>query len=112
MEMVMQEAGVPAGVPHSLQQAAAGPGFVHLRVHSEYSIVDGLVRIDDLIGAASKDKQAALAVTDLSNMFGMVKFYKSARGKGIKPVIGVDVWITNDDNREKPCRLLLLAKNR
>ena len=104
----MQQAGAPATV----RPAAQGPGFVHLRVHSEYSIVDGLVRIDDVVGAAAKDKQAALAVTDLSNLFGMVKFYKAARGKGIKPVIGVDVWITNDDNREKPSRLLLLAKNR
>src|SRR5471032_105151 len=111
MEMVMQEAGVPAGVPHSLQQAPQGPGFVHLRVHSEYSIVDGLVRIDDVVKAAAKDKQVALAVTDLSNLFGMVKFYKEARGKGLKPIVGVDVWITNDDNREKPSRLLLLAKN-
>ncbi|WUR12352.1 DNA polymerase III subunit alpha [[Empedobacter] haloabium] len=92
--------------------APAGPGFVHLRVHSEYSIVDGLVRIDDLVKAAARDRQAALAVTDLSNLFGMVKFYKSARGKGIKPIIGCDVWITNDDNRDKPARLLLLAKNR
>ena len=85
---------------------------MHLRVHSEYSIVDGLVRIDDVVKAAAKDKQVALAVTDLSNLFGMVKFYKEARGKGIKPIVGVDVWITNDDNREKPSRLLLLAKNR
>jgi DNA polymerase-3 subunit alpha len=75
----------------------AGPDFVHLRVHSEYSIVDGLVRIDDLVKQAAKDKQAALAVTDLANMFGMVKFYKAARGKGIKPVVGVDCWITNDE---------------
>ncbi|MGV8865495.1 MAG: DNA polymerase III subunit alpha [Janthinobacterium svalbardensis] len=108
MEMVMQEAGAPAGSP----QAPQGPAFVHLRVHSEYSIVDGLVRIDDVVKAAAKDKQVALAVTDLSNLFGMVKFYKEARGKGIKPIVGVDVWITNDDNREKPSRLLLLAKNR
>ncbi|WP_183741237.1 MULTISPECIES: DNA polymerase III subunit alpha [unclassified Janthinobacterium] len=108
----MQEAGVPAGAPHSLQHAPQGPGFVHLRVHSEYSIVDGLVRIDDVVKAAAKDKQVALAVTDLSNLFGMVKFYKEARGKGLKPIVGVDVWITNDDNREKPSRLLLLAKNR
>ena len=92
--------------------APVGPAFVHLRVHSEYSIVDGLVRIDDVVGAAAKDKQAALAITDLSNLFGMVKFYKAARGKGIKPVVGCDVWISNDDNRDKPSRLLLLAKNR
>ncbi len=89
----------------------AAPAFVHLRVHSEYSIVDGLVRIDDIVGAAARDKQPALAITDLANLFGMVKFYKSARGKGIKPVIGVDAWITNDDNRDRPSRLLLLAKN-
>ncbi|NGZ86520.1 DNA polymerase III subunit alpha [Duganella aceris] len=107
MNMVANEQEVAAGAV-----VPAGPAFVHLRVHSEYSIVDGLVRIDDLIGAAAKDKQAALAVTDLSNMFGMVKFYKSARGKGIKPVVGVDVWITNDDNRDKPSRLMLFAKNR
>jgi len=88
------------------------PIFSHLRVHSEYSIVDGLVRIDDVVAAAAKDKQPALAITDLANLFGMVKFYKAARGKGIKPVIGVDAWITNDDNRDKPSRLLLLAKNR
>jgi len=87
------------------------PTFTHLRVHSEYSIADGLVRIDDLVGAAAKDQQPALAVTDLANMFCMVRFYKAARGKGIKPIIGVDAWISNDDNRDKPHRLLILAKN-
>src|SRR3954447_19276920 len=87
------------------------PQFTHLRLHSEFSIVDGLVRIDDAVKIATKDSQAALAITDLANLFGMVKFYKSARGKGIKPVIGVDAWITNDDNRDRPTRLLLLAKN-
>lgn len=88
------------------------PTFTHLRVHSEYSIVDGLVRIDDLVKAAVKDDQPALAVTDLANAFALVRFYKAARGKGIKPIVGVDAWITNDDNRDKPFRLLILAKNR
>jgi len=87
------------------------PTFTHLRVHSEYSIVDGLVRIDDLVKAAVKDNQPALAVTDLANLFCLVRFYKAARGKGIKPIVGVDAWITNDDNRDKPHRLLILAKN-
>ncbi|MBB5391427.1 MULTISPECIES: DNA polymerase III subunit alpha [unclassified Herbaspirillum] len=87
------------------------PQFVHLRLHSEYSIVDGLVRIDDVVQAAAKDGQAAMAVTDLANLFGMVKFYKAARGKGIKPIAGCDIWITNDADREKPARLLLLVKN-
>jgi DNA polymerase-3 subunit alpha len=88
------------------------PQFIHLRTHSEYSIVDGLVRIDDVVKAAAKDGQAALAITDLANLFGMVKFYKAARGKGVKPIAGCDVWITNDDDRDKPSRLLLLTKNR
>lgn len=87
------------------------PTFTHLRVHSEYSIVDGLVRIDDLVKAAVKDSQPALAVTDLANTFCLVRFYKAARGKGVKPIVGVDAWITNDDNRDKPHRLLILAKN-
>ncbi|HEY8608909.1 MAG TPA: DNA polymerase III subunit alpha [Noviherbaspirillum sp.] len=88
------------------------PQFIHLRVHSEYSIVDGLVRIDDIVKAAAKDKQPAMAVTDLANLFGMVKFYKAARGKGIKPIAGCDAWITNEDDRDKPSRVLLLCKNR
>jgi DNA polymerase-3 subunit alpha len=92
-------------------QVAVEPAFVHLRVHTEYSIADGLVRIDDLIAAAVKDRQPALAVTDLSNLFCMVRFYKAARGKGIKPLIGVDAWISNDDNRDKPFRLQIFAKN-
>jgi len=87
------------------------PPFIHLRLHSEYSIVDGLVRIDDAVSAAAKDHQPALAITDLSNVFGMVKFYKEARSKGIKPIIGCDVWISNDQHRDKPGRLLLLVKN-
>ncbi|MES2534471.1 MAG: DNA polymerase III subunit alpha [Pseudomonadota bacterium] len=87
------------------------PQFIHLRLHSEYSIVDGLVRIDDVVKAAANDTQPALAITDLANLFGMVKFYKAARGKGVKPIIGCDVWITNNDDRDKPSRLLLLVKN-
>ncbi|MFM7524515.1 MAG: DNA polymerase III subunit alpha, partial [Betaproteobacteria bacterium] len=87
------------------------PQFVHLRLHSEFSIVDGLVRIDQAVQAAADDQQPALAVTDLANLFGMVKFYKAARAKGIKPIIGADVWISNEDERDKPSRLLLLVKN-
>ena len=88
------------------------PIFTHLRIHTEYSIVDGLVRIDDLVAAAVKDQQPAVAVTDLANAFALVRFYKAARGKGIKPIVGVDAWITNDDNRDKPFRLLILCKNK
>ncbi len=87
------------------------PQFIHLRLHSEYSIADGLVRIDDAVQAAVDDKQPALAMTDLANLFGMVKFYKEARSKGLKPIAGCDIWVTNDGQRDKPSRLLLLVKN-
>ncbi|MDR5731528.1 DNA polymerase III subunit alpha [Caballeronia sp. LZ025] len=92
--------------------AMSDPRFVHLRVHSEFSIADGIVRLDDVVKAASKDGQGALALTDLANAFGLVRFYKEARGKGIKPIAGCDVWITNPDDRDKPSRLLLLVRDK
>ncbi len=88
------------------------PSFVHLRVHSEYSISDSIVRIDALVDAAARDAQPAVAVTDLANLFGWVKFYKAARAKGVKPICGVDAWLTNEADRERPHRLLLLARDR
>jgi DNA polymerase III subunit alpha len=86
--------------------------FVHLRVHSEYSVTDSIVRLDGLVEAAHKDSQPAVAVTDLGNTFGWIKFYKAARGKGVKPILGVDVQITNPKERDRPFKALLLAKNR
>ncbi|PHV11244.1 DNA polymerase III subunit alpha [Chitinimonas sp. BJB300] len=88
------------------------PAFIHLRLHSEYSITDGIVRIDDAVQRAKQLGIPAVAVTDLMNLFGMVKQYKTCRGSGIKPIAGVDVWIENEDDRDKPFRALLLARNR
>ncbi|HEX7683317.1 MAG TPA: DNA polymerase III subunit alpha, partial [Trinickia sp.] len=88
------------------------PRFVHLRVHSEFSIADGIVRLDDIVKAAAEDGQGALAMTDLANAFGLVRFYKEARGAGVKPIAGCDVWVMNPDDRDKPSRLLLLVKDR
>ncbi len=90
---------------------SAAPNFIHLRLHSEYSIVDGIVRIDDVVAQAVSDGMPALALTDLSNLFGMVKFYQAARDHGIKPIIGCDVWVTNEADRDKPSRLLLLCQS-
>ena len=67
--------------------------FVHLRTHTEFSVTDGTIRIDDVVTAAAADGQGALAITDLSNLFGTVKFYKEARGKGVKPIIGAEVFL-------------------
>ncbi len=87
------------------------PAFVHLRCHSEYSIVDGIVRISDYVKRAVQDEIPALALTDLSNLFGTVKFYKAAREGGIKPIIGCDIWLENEADRDKPTRLLLLCQS-
>ncbi len=90
----------------------AAPRFVHLRLHSEFSIVDGTVRVDDGIAAAVADGMPALAVTDLANAFGLVKFYRAARAQGVKPIVGCDVWLTHDAERDQPYRALLLAQSR
>ncbi len=88
------------------------PRFVHLRLHSEYSVTDGIVRIDDAIQRAAEDGMPALALTDAGNVFGMVKFYRAARAAGVKPIIGADCWIQNETDRDKPSRLLLLCARR
>jgi DNA polymerase-3 subunit alpha len=67
--------------------------FVHLRLHSEFSIVDSTCRIDDVVQAAAEDHQPALAITDLSNLFGAIKFYKAARGKGVQPILGAEIFL-------------------
>ena len=87
------------------------PSFIHLRLHSEYSIADGIVRIGEAVAAAKADAMPALALTDLSNVFGLVKFYKEARGAGVKPIVGCDVFVSNDAVRDQPFRLLLLCQS-
>src|SRR5882672_9732771 len=90
----------------------AAPHFVHLRMHSEYSVTDGIVRLDEAVKRAAADGMPALAITDVANLFGMVKFYGAARAAGVKPVLGADCWLQNDADREKPFRLLLLCASR
>ena len=70
--------------------------FVHLRLHTEFSVVDGTNRIDEVAKTAAKDGQPALAITDLNNLFGAIKFYKEARGKGVKPVLGAEVFLEGE----------------
>ena len=99
----------------------SAPRFVHLRLHSEFSVTDGIVRLDDAIARAKADGMAALALTDLANMFGMVKFYTAARGAGLKAIVGCDAWIAppasaqanlGQPDGDLASRLLLLATNR
>ena len=85
--------------------------FIHLRTHTEFSVVDGTLRIDEAVQAAAADGQSALAITDLANLFGTVKFYSAARQAGIKPLIGADVWIEPEGSDKQPSRLLLLVQD-
>lgn len=94
--------------------------FVHLRLHSEFSVVDGTTRLDEAVAAAASSGQPALAVTDLNNLFGAVKFYKTARGAGVQPVLGAEVLLQGLGPEAAPGasvlhqslpRLLLLVQN-
>ena len=97
--------------------------FVHLRVHTEYSLVDSVVRIhseyDDkgkptvlgLMDAVTAAGMPAVALTDQSNLFAMVKFYREAHARGVKPIIGVDLWVREHGDRVEPTRLVLLCQN-
>ena len=85
--------------------------FTHLRCHSEFSIKDGIVRLKDYVNRASEKKLTALTITDLSNVFAAVKFFKLATSQGIKPIIGADLYVENEKNRDKPGRILLLCQS-
>ena len=86
--------------------------FVHLHLHSEYSLSDGLIRVKPLIKSAAAAGMPAIALTDLHNMFGMVKFYRAALGAGIKPVIGMEAWIESSGGDGEANRVVLLAQDR
>ncbi|MGD9951181.1 MAG: DNA polymerase III subunit alpha [Burkholderiales bacterium] len=88
------------------------PRFVHLRLHSEFSVTDGIVRVDDAVRRAADDGMPALALTDSANVFGMVKFYRAARAAGVKPIVGADCWVQNEADPQKPARVLLLCASR
>ncbi|MGN5139612.1 DNA polymerase III subunit alpha [Aeromonas sp. 164P] len=87
----------------------ADPRFVHLRVHSDFSMVDGLQKINPIVGAAAANNMPALALTDQMNMCGLVRFYGAAHGKGIKPIVGADFWVQSDELGDEQFRLTLLA---
>ncbi len=85
------------------------PSFVHLRLHSEFSLVDGIVKIKPLVNRLVELNMPAVAVTDHCNLFALVKFYKAAVAAGIKPIAGADVWVFNPDDPSAPFRLTLLV---
>src|SRR5437868_6764272 len=90
--------------------------FVHLHLHTEYSLLDGAVRMRELMNEALKMKMPAVAITDHGNLFGAIDFYQCAKAAGIKPIIGCEAYITSGSYKEKPSRettyhLTLLAEN-
>ncbi|MBK1719661.1 DNA polymerase III subunit alpha [Thiocystis violacea] len=87
------------------------PSFVHLHLHSEYSLVDGLVRIKPLVKAVAAAGMPAVAVTDQGNLFSLVRFYKAALGAGLKPIAGADLWVRNPEDQNQPHRVVLLVQD-
>ncbi len=94
--------------------------FIHLHTHSHYSLLDGLSKLKDLISLAKKNKMPALAITDHGNMYGAIEFYKLAKKEGIKPIIGVEAYMTAGSRKDRTTEaggtkryyhLTLLAKN-
>ncbi len=88
------------------------PNFVHLRIHTEFSLVDGIVRIKPLVKKLIEFQMPSAAITEQSNLFSLVKFYKASQGAGIKPITGADVLIYNDEEPASPFRMTLLARNK
>jgi DNA polymerase-3 subunit alpha len=87
-------------------------GFVHLRVHTEYSLVDSVIRVGALAGATAEQGMPAVAVTDQGNVSAMVKLYRAALEHGIKPIVGADLWVADSLEDREPSRLSLLCMNR
>src|SRR6187431_2104665 len=85
--------------------------FVHLRLHTEFSLSDSLVRIKSLVKRVAELNMPACAITDQTNFYGLIKFYKAAQGTGVKPIVGSDFWIASNDTDGKPTLITLLAMN-
>ncbi len=85
------------------------PGFVHLHLHTEYSLVDGIVRVKPLVKEVAERGMPAVAITDMGNLFAMIKFYKAALGAGVKPIIGAELWVRRQDDSSG--RLVLLCQD-
>ena len=87
------------------------PAFVHLRLHTEFSLSDSVVRVPELIEAVAAERMPAVALTDQCNLFAMVKFYRAALARGIQPIIGVDLQLREPEENHGASRLTLLCQN-
>ncbi|MDQ6840693.1 MAG: PHP domain-containing protein, partial [Actinomycetota bacterium] len=78
--------------------------FCHLHTHTEFSMLDGASRVDEVIAAAADDGQPAIGITDHGNMYGVLDFYRSARARGITPVIGIVAYMARGSRLDRPVR--------
>jgi DNA polymerase III subunit alpha len=88
------------------------PRFVHLHLHSEYSLVDGIVRIPQLVRRCAELGMPAVALTDQVNVFGLPKFYRAAQAAGIKPIVGAELWVMGETLGGERYRLVVLCQDR
>ncbi|MEM7252834.1 MAG: DNA polymerase III subunit alpha [Pseudomonadota bacterium] len=93
------------------ESAPAPTAFVHLKVHSEYSLVDGLADVESLAAGAAELGMPALALTEQGNLFSLVKFYRAAMKHGVKPIIGLDGWLASTKTGQDASRLTLLCQS-
>jgi DNA polymerase-3 subunit alpha len=87
------------------------PQFVHLRLHSDFSMCDGLKKVKPIVAKAAELNMPALALTDQTNLCGLVKFYHAAHSAGIKPIVGSDFWVKSEELGDELFRLVILAAN-
>ena len=87
------------------------PKFVHLRIHSDYSMADGVAKVGKIVGKVSELGMPTMAVTDLVNLCGLVKYYRGAHANGVKPIIGADLWVLSDEFNDEPWRITVLCKD-
>ncbi|MFZ7157391.1 PHP domain-containing protein, partial [Avibacterium avium] len=87
------------------------PRFVHLRVHSDFSMINGIAKVKPLVKACVENEMVAMALTDFTNFCGLVRFYGEALGSGVKPIVGADVLVKSDLLGDEHFELTLLAKN-
>jgi DNA polymerase III subunit alpha len=81
-----------------------GDSFTHLHVHTEFSMLDGAARLDELVAKAVADGQPAVGITDHGNMYGVLDFYRECRRQGVKPIIGTEAYMAYDNRAERPSR--------
>jgi len=108
----MSESELPMPIAESSTLATTNdPKFIHLRVHSDYSMSDGLKKVKPIVAKAAELNMPAIALTDQTNLCGLVKYYHAAHGVGIKPIIGCDFWVKSEALEDELSRLVVLVSN-